>query len=471
MESRSKYLIKNVGILTISNFASKILVFLLVPLYTSILSTNDVGLYDLIVSTVSVLVPLLTLNIVDAVMRFLMDENKSKEEIAVIGIRYVLFSSTAAALLVIVLSRFKFFSSINGFEIPIILYFVSYVFNNFMIQFTKGLEKIGDMGIAGVLGTVTTIVANILLLIIFKFGLLGFFAATIFGQAVPAIYLFIRIKLWDYIKTIDVNRSLHREMIIYCAPLITTTVGWWVNNASDKYIVSIICGVGANGILAVSYKIPQIINTLHGIFTQAWQISAIKEYEKEDSAQFYGKSFILLNVLLAGTCSVLIILSKPLAYVLYQNDFYIAWQYVPFLLISCAVNSASGFYGSILSAKKDSKSMAMSAVYGAAANIIMNILLVLLIGIQGAAIATAISSLIIYYFRKRAVKNDIVVEKYIIVPITWGLLCAQSLIEIYTSLWWIEIIIIIVMAAINRNNIMKLISFIASLIKRKGKKV
>ena len=91
--SKSSYLIKNMGILTISNFSSKILVFLLVPLYTSVLSTKEYGTYDLAVSTATLLYPILTLNIVDAVMRFLMDKESDKKAIASIGLKYVSISS------------------------------------------------------------------------------------------------------------------------------------------------------------------------------------------------------------------------------------------------------------------------------------------------------------------------------------------------------------------------------------------
>ena len=75
MAERVKYLFKNMGILTISSFASKILVFLLVPLYTSILSTSEYGTYDLVVSTISLIYPILTMNIYDAVMRYCLDKN------------------------------------------------------------------------------------------------------------------------------------------------------------------------------------------------------------------------------------------------------------------------------------------------------------------------------------------------------------------------------------------------------------
>ena len=51
MKQSYRYLLKNAAILTLSNFFSKILVFLLVPLYTAALSTEEYGLYDAIFSS------------------------------------------------------------------------------------------------------------------------------------------------------------------------------------------------------------------------------------------------------------------------------------------------------------------------------------------------------------------------------------------------------------------------------------
>ena len=449
MNNRSKYLVKNVGILTVSNFASKILVFLLVPLYTSVLSTEEVGIYDLVVSTVSLLFPILTLNIVDAVMRFLMDKNKSKEEVASIGIRYVAISIVPVLLFLIIASRIEALNSIHGFEIYILFYYFFDCFNQYLIQFAKGIERVSAMGVAGVLGTITMLTANIVLLLIFRTGLPGFFIANILGQAVPATYLFLQTQLWNYLQLEENNKTLQKEMLAYCVPLIATAVGWWVNSASDKYVVSFICGIAANGILSVSYKIPAIINTLQSIFVQAWQISAVKEYGEKDTAEFYGRTFAVLNVFMAAACSWLILLSKPIGHLLYQKEFFDAWHYVPFLLIASVLNSASGFLGPILSAKKASKPMAMSAVYGAGVNIVMNIALVYLIGIQGATIATVISSYIIYVVRKKAVGEEIKISGYRKVLITWFLLCIQAILEIYTTFWWAEILLMEFLMVLN----------------------
>ena len=57
--SKYLYLIKNIGVLTLSNLGSKILAFLLIPLYTSVLSTEQYGVFDLAQTTVSLCIPIL----------------------------------------------------------------------------------------------------------------------------------------------------------------------------------------------------------------------------------------------------------------------------------------------------------------------------------------------------------------------------------------------------------------------------
>lgn len=455
--NRSKYLLKNMGILTISNFSSKILVFLLVPLYTTVLSTAEYGAYDLAVSTATLFYPILTLNIVDAVMRFLMDKDYDKKSIAGIGLKFLSISIILFAFGMYILNVTKLWPDINGLEIYIFLYYFFYVLNQFLIQFAKGLEQVKEMGIAGVVSTLVMLLTNILFLLVFKCGLSGFFWANILAQGISALYIAIRIQILSYIEFKRVDKVLQKEMLIYSIPLIASVIGWWVNSTADKYVVSFILGVSANGLLSVSYKIPQILNTIQSIFIQAWQISAIKEYGDNNTARFYGNTFTIINLLMCIVCSWLIFLTRPLAHFLYSKDFYVAWRYVPFLLIASVLNSASGMLGPILSAKKKSKAMMWSAVIGASVNIIMNIVLVHFIGIQGATIATVICSYIIYMVRKIAVGKEIKIDYYAVVLITWGMLSIQAIVESYLANYLIEVVIMVFLLIINLKLIRQLL--------------
>lgn len=466
MDSKYRYLVKNTSILTISNFSSKILVFLLVPLYTSVLSTSEYGTYDLIATTLQLLTPFLALNIYEGVMRFMMDDSAEKKDVASIGLKYVLIGILLFGIIICVNKALYLWPALADYSLYVFSYFSFGLFYQYVNQFAKGLEKVTDMGIAGVLGTLATVILNILLLLGLHMGLPGFYIAYIAGQGIPAVYLSLRIKVWRYIIARPDKKTEH-DMIWYSLPLIMNSLGWWANNVSDRYVVTFICGVAVNGIYSVAYKIPTILNTLQQIFVQAWQISAIKEYSNDDSRSFYGKALDYMNVIMCICCMGLILLTKPIAHILYAKDFYAAWRHVPFLLVSGVFNSASGILGPILTANKNSKAMGSSALYGALINIVLNIVLVLAMGAQGAAIATAVSSFFIYFFRKISVGKDITYLNRKQMIISWLLICIQAALAIYTSLYIVQAFIIILLMIMYRNEIKGLWKFALQFVKRR----
>ena len=447
MKKKHKYLLKNVGVLTIGNLSSKILIFLLVPLYTSVLSVEEYGVYDLAASMVQLLMPVATCGIIGGVMRFIMDQSSDRQEVIRIGIFYVVKSSLAVSFFLLVCHIFRFIPAIEGLEIYIAAYYMFYAANQLLIQIAKGFEKIKSMAASGILSTAGMVAFNLLFLLALKWGVKGFFMANILSQSISVFFLARQVGLWERVwirKKSAGGRQLKKEMLQYSVPLILVDIGWWVNNSSDKYTVALLCGVGMSGIFSVSYKIPSILNVFQGIFMQAWQISAIRESAEKDGNVFYGNIFILMNFGMYAVCSVLLLFLRPIAGILFSGEFYGAWQYVPFLLVSSVLNASAGFMGAILSAEKDSGTMAISAFYGAGANFILNILFVLWGGVQGAAIATAIASFIIYAVRKRKVKGMVVFRYTRSIMCSWLLLSIQAFLKVYMDLWIIQVILILV---------------------------
>lgn len=297
MDNRYKYLIKNTGILTISSFSTKILTFLMVPLYTSVLTTEEYGTYDLAVSTVSLLIPILSVNIVDGVMRYSMDSRYDRADIFSIGLRRISVAAFIFAAILAANSVFHITNVFAGEELLILLYFISTLLYSLLTQFAKGCEAVKQMAIAGIISTVCLVGTNILLLLVFELGVTGFFIASCASQLIPAIYLAVRLEIWSYTH-LKISKKVQAEVLKYSAPLVLTAVSWWINSASDKYVVSFLIGVSANGILSVAYKIPTILNTIQQLFLQAWQISAVKEYNA-DSKVFYQETFQILDALMS----------------------------------------------------------------------------------------------------------------------------------------------------------------------------
>ena len=424
---KKKYLAKNIGFLTIGQFGTKILNFLLVPLYTNILTTSEYGVYDLVHASVGILVPILTINIWEAVLRFSLEETIDKASVFSLGLKCVFGGGLiliGALIVNNVLNISMFFSKYTFYFIW--LFFVQAT-TSILTSFARGINKVAETAISGVLCTIVIISSNILFLCVFRLGLKGYFLANIIGPTVQIAFLIWKIDGWDYFR-FNVNRQIKREMVQYSLPTILNAISWWVNGWADRYAITWICGMSANGIYAVASKIPSILNVFQNIFNQAWALSTVKEFDEEDKNGFFSEIYNQYNCLLALLCSAIIMFDKILAKILYAKEFYLAWQYVPFLTISLIFGAISGYVGGIFLAMKRSDMFAKCSGTGAIMNIILNMITVPYWGALGAAVATTVSYWVIYLVSVFFLRRYMTIKLYLLRDnLSYMLLFLQSI--------------------------------------------
>ena len=468
-ENKGRYseLLKNTGILAIGNFTSKILIFLLVPLYTHFLSTSEYGYYDLVYTTIQLLVPILSLNVADGVLRFCIDDKRNTRPIHRISLKYI-FASIFVVLFLLVIMAVAGSSYVKKEDIGILIaYYASYILNQYYNQMAKGVNRVKDIAIAGVIGTLATVSLCILFLPVLHFGLQGFFIANILGQLVPALFLICRVTPVLKLMPNDRDPVLEKRYLAYTLPLIFSNIGWWINNTSDRYIITWMKGVDINGLLSVAYKLPSILTILYGVFIQAWQISAMKEYGKEDSSLFYRAVFTHMNYFLYILASGLLILTPFLSGIMFADEFAAAWEFVPFLTMSSVFTAVAGCIAPILVSTFDTKSVAKSTIYGGLVNIVLNIVLTMLMGSQGVAVATAVSTLVILLYRYYALPKPRAIDRKTMFRcgLMWLALSLQAVAVLY-KLYIVQLILILVVLLLNRD-LLKL--YISKILKR-GKK-
>ena len=253
--------------------------------------------------------------------------------------------------------------------------------------------------------------------------------ANIIGPLVQSLYLIARSRL---IHDTDLRADFSEEkraMLDYCKPMIANSVAWWVNNTSDRYVVIFFCGLAENGVYSVASKIPSILNIFQSIFSQAWTLSAVKDFDPEDKNGFFANTYRAYNCLMVLICSAIIVADKMLAHFLYAKDFFIAWKYVPWLTIAIVFGSLSGYIGGFFSAVKNSKIFAQSTVVGAVSNVVLNLVMTPFMGALGAAIATAVCYFVVwvirYWHSKKFIKLKINLKRDLI---TYVLLVVQSIV-------------------------------------------
>ena len=432
---KAKYLVGNIGLFMIATFLPKTLTFFMVPLYTSCLSTIEYGTADMLTNTVSLLMPVLTLQIQDAVMRYALKEDYSKEEVLSVGVKITLIGGGLLIILLVVLVNIHVVTIDIYFLLFLCLNYFTGSLNNVLAYFCRGINKIKVITISSILNSLLTIGCNLLFLLVLHWGLYGYLIANSIGAAVRVLYIYFGAQL--YKNFIWKNRSnvIVKDMIGFSIPMIFSALSWWINNASDKYILTIFKGVSIVGVYAVASKIPSILSAFGEVIAKSFSISAIKEFDSNDTDGFLGKSYGTISFCMVCICSLVMIFNNNLAKIMFAKEFYIAWKYVPLLLVSIMFNQLSLSCENILLGVGKTRIISKTALIGACINTFLNFILIPKFGAYGAASATAFGFFITWVIRYKKVviyvklKNNVRKEiiSYLLIMIQMFLACFGDL--------------------------------------------
>lgn len=389
-QSKAQYLFGNISLLTIATFLPKALMFFMLPLYTRYLGTDDYGTADLVNTTVSLLLPIFTLQVQDAVLRFAIKREYSMQDIFTVAFRISFIGGLILVGGVVGARTFSLFSIDNRIAIFLCINYFTGSLNNISAYFLRGIDKVQAITVGSILEAIITVICNLLFLIVFRWGLYGYLIANSIGAIVKITYYFMKAKLYAYIKRYISNEYITKEMIKISIPMIFSALAWWINNASDKYFLRYYCNLSVVGVYAAASKIPSVLVSFGDVIAKAYSISAIKEFDKNDTDGFLGESYETISFAMIAICSALMIGNVFLAKFLFAKDFYDAWIYVPPLLMSVMINQFSESCTNIILAVGKTTLISYGAVAGAIVNTICNFGFIPHWGGYGAAIATVI---------------------------------------------------------------------------------
>lgn len=470
MNSKYRYLRKNTILFAISSFGTKILSFLLVPLYTSVLTTTEYGTADLLTTTATLLMFILTINISSSVLRFTLDNKQYSQNILSYGFRVLHVGTLLCCMILYLVYMSNFVNWPIYYFVFIVLYFYVSALYEMITNYLRAIDKVKEVAIAGVLSSIVIILGNILFLLIIRIGLMGYLISIILGPLIASVFCLFNANLtFRLFGNVECSKKTQKEMIYYCVPLIFNNIALWINAFLDRYFVTYFCGVAENGIYSVAGKIPTILSTCYSVFASAWTLSAIIEFDSEDKDGFFSNTYNIYNALMTMACSMIILLNIPLAKFLYAKNFFVAWRYSSILLLSVMFNTLTVFQGSIFTAAKKTKSIATTTIISAMFNVLLNILLIPRLGALGAAIATAFAYFIMwlvrYNFTKNLIKMRINVKRDLLI---YSFITVQIVFEHLNNHFYLgQILCIIIIVFLNRKYIKTIIHiYIRKLSKR-----
>ncbi|MBO5204247.1 MAG: polysaccharide biosynthesis C-terminal domain-containing protein [Clostridia bacterium] len=399
--SKYKRLLSNTVILGTGTFASKVLVFLLMPLYTSILTTEQFGVADILTQTANLLIPLASVGICDGMFRFVLDtggaeDTEARKRIFSSGVLVLAVGGAATLGVVQILRAFEVF---KGYILLVAAYVLCSNLHSAAANFIRAEGKTTMFAVQGIVNTVLTIALNVLFLVVFEMGTLGYVLSVVVADLCVTIGLFFAARLYRALSVRSVNKSTLKEMLKFSIPYIPTTMMWLITSASDRYIVTAYCGSAENGLYAAAYKLPTLLTLVCGVFIEAWQFSVVKDADESEREGFFSAVFKNYMGIIFMGASLIIAGSKIFTSILLADSYYESWQYVPVLVISTAFSALVSFLGSVYFLEKKSVMSMATSMAGAAINVILNFALIPKRGAMGAAVATLISYAAVYAIR------------------------------------------------------------------------
>ena len=408
-----KSLVSDTLIFAVGNFTVKILYFILMPIYTASLSSEEFGLADLLNNTLQLVVPILTLSISDAVFRFMLEKNADKSSFLSNGF-FVLLGSFVVVILGITL--ISIVGQVDTYWYYFVLWYIFEALRILFAQFTRADGKVWIFSLNGIIGALVLLISTYFLVLRLKLGVNGYLISFIISDIASIIFLICRIGIITRIKWCKVKKSTITMMLIYCLPLIPNMLSWWFTNISSRYIVACFCGLSIAGLFSSASKLPALLNIVTSVFQQSWQMASVREYQESHNSRFFDSVFRKYSFLCLMTCSILIILVPYVSKIVLQGEFYKAWVYTPMLLFSALLGCYSTFLGTFYSVVKDNVKAMKSTLWGAGINMLLCICIIPFIGVIGALLANAISYLIIVVIRIKDVQH------YIYLPINYKIL-------------------------------------------------
>ncbi len=420
-----KKLAVNTVIFAIGTFSSKILSFLLMPFITKVMGTGEYGAADLVQQTANVLIPVVTLAVNSAALRFALDKAADKRDVFTTGIRTTFVGFAIFLVFIPVFPLIKVNDFVLGdYTLLIYLFVLVSSMRQLCQQFVRGCGHVRLFAIDGILATATNLGFTLLYLGVFHWGVTGYVMSIITSDALSVLFLFWRGHLASQIKWKGNNPIVRKNMLKYCIPLIPTIILWWIINVSNRYLVTYFIGLDANGLYTAASKIPNFVVMFSSIFIDAWQLSAVDEYDSEDRAKFFTNIFRIYSGGVFTVASALILFDQFITTILVSDSYYTSWEYVPVLIIATTFSCLVNFLASIYMAEKKSVMSMVTAMLGAVMNVVVSLILIPRIGTVGAAVGTAVSFITVF------VARVINTRKYVKIDFKFGQMIPQVIILI-----------------------------------------
>lgn len=395
--SRTKDLLKNTSILMVAKISTQVVSFLLLPLYTALLTTVEYGRVDVYTSLAMIIIPFMTLQVEMALFCFFITEkdlNSQKEIVSCSGFIVGIMTGILSILYFILSGVFDF--PYGGLLYG---YYISQMVATFLLQVCRAQGDNVGYGIASFISSALAVILNVLFIAVLRWSVEGILVSSIIAQSVSCGFMLLRTKISYFISIKFIRKERCKLLLQYAVPLVFNQIASWAINYSDRLIIVIKWGEWTNGIYSVASKFSNIINTFFNIYNVAWTENVVRSIKDEDGPIYISKIFELtFNAYLILVTGIINLLPF-IFHILINKSFLSAYQHVPFLLVAMLFSGMAATLGSIYIAYSHTKEVSLTTMLAGVCNIIVHFVLLESCRLYAASISTLVSFGALFIYR------------------------------------------------------------------------
>lgn len=392
-----KRFFKDSLVYSFNNIIQKGISLFLVPVYTRIFSPTDYGIIDIITVLTTLVNLTIALEIGHGVARYYPEAKNKTDKIA--------YASTAlwftAAIYTIFFTLGLLFSDhlsawvlgkegqISLFRIALLSIYLSGIFNLVQNQLRWQLRS-KQYSIVAISSSLLTVLLKIIFVVFLSLDLFGVFYAIVIGQLFGCILAYYYTS--DTYKLIfNVNKL--KEMLNFSAPLVISSIGVFISLFIDRIAIKELLSLHEVGLYGVGYRLASVTTIVMAGCQAALTPLIYYHYKEAETPGRISRIYLFFVAVILIVFMGISIFSREALLILAAPEYYGAYKVVPALILS---NIFFGMYifAPGLSIAKKTSMITLTNVLSAALNIALNLLLIPIIGIMGAATATAISAFV-----------------------------------------------------------------------------
>lgn len=418
----------------LGGMANQAVAIVLVPIYARQLGTDGVGIAGVLNSTISLSLMFVGLALPQAFFRWYLREATTDRDRAwvlstTLGVR---LAASLAGFALILAASIPITQALYGgahllvfaLAAPIVLFDS---FNAIPLSFLRAERKPRDYIAISISRAVLGTVLILSFVVAARMGVVGVALGGAIAAGVSAV-----IGAWALARAgllrVTLDWPLTRAMLSFAMPLVPAAMAGWVLNLADRPLLQAMTGdQGLVGVYTMGYTAGLVINALAiQPFTLAWSAAYWEVSRRDDAARTFARALTWFLAIAAGAALFLSAVGTDALRILVGPKFEESRYIIPFSAFAYVLYGAYTVGASGLSVVGRSGKVASTMAVAAAATLILNLILIPIMGMYGAAVATVAGYLLL------AIIAGVVSQRYY--PVDWELGRAISILLIAVAL-------------------------------------